>query len=369
MVKPVPRLRVVMLILTHSCNLNCIYCYEKNKTNNKVMTIDVAKRIIDCEIKNAKDVYDRLIIHFMGGEPLLCFDLIREVCEWIWSRDISISVDFAATTNGTLMSVHKKWLWDNRERFNLVLSADGNNIMQDINRSSSSQRIDYDFFKSAWPHGKVKMTISPLTISNVADGVMYLHDKGIERIEANLALGLSLNWKKEHIMIYRQELRKLIGFYLSNPILIPVSMLNVDICRILSSYDWRKRCHCGENLVCYETDGSLYPCHLFAPITLDISQQVQFKNANFNFSERQTFVDERCSRCVIRRCCPRCPSMNYQYTKTLSSPPSIFCYTSKIEFLATCTLLNNRLKLNQNVDNVGLVVKSLHKIKQIITKK
>ena len=35
--------RMVFLMLTYSCNLNCIYCYQKHKTSQS-MSLETAKR-------------------------------------------------------------------------------------------------------------------------------------------------------------------------------------------------------------------------------------------------------------------------------------------------------------------------------------
>lgn len=46
------RTKIVMIILTHSCNLNCVYCYEHNKTSqSKTINFEIVKSIIEEEIK------------------------------------------------------------------------------------------------------------------------------------------------------------------------------------------------------------------------------------------------------------------------------------------------------------------------------
>lgn len=364
------RTKVVMIILTHSCNLNCVYCYEHNKTSqSKTINFEIVKSIIEEEIKKNYQTYKSLVIHFMGGEPLLRFDIIKDICEWIESKIWPINVILSATTNGTLIPKYKEWFRDHRDIFKIVLSIDGNKSMQDINRSNSSYLIDLDFFISTWPDSKIKMTISPYTVNNVSEGVIYFHKKGVKNIEANLALGPSIKWTNNHVEQYRKELRKLISFYLSNPDYIPVSMLNIDVSRIVSSVDWRKRCSCGEDFVCYDVDGKVYPCHLFTSITLNSNEINQYRDLNVDFKDRSFFGNNKCEKCIIRNCCPRCPGMNYLYTGTLNTPPSIFCIISQIEFLSTCTLLNNKILLKQNIPNKEMVTDILHIIKKAITNK
>lgn len=151
-----------------------------------------------------------------------------------------VEVVLSATTNGTLLNYHREWLQEHSNTFKLILSADGDKAMQDKNRYNFNASIDFGFYTSTWPDGKVKMTISPDTVKDVAKGVISLHEKGIKRIEGNLALGPEIKWKLEHLREYRNELRKMVMYYLDHPELSPSSMVNVDICRILHADPWEK---------------------------------------------------------------------------------------------------------------------------------
>ena len=68
------RRRTCTLMITYSCNLNCIYCYEQFKSNKR-MSFDMAKSIVEKEIAFVRDSpdYDELEIDFMGGEPFWSF--------------------------------------------------------------------------------------------------------------------------------------------------------------------------------------------------------------------------------------------------------------------------------------------------------
>ena len=60
------------LCLTHNCNLNCIYCYQKHDTQ-KHMSFETAKKCIDWIFSNISEEYDGVELDFSGGEPLLDF--------------------------------------------------------------------------------------------------------------------------------------------------------------------------------------------------------------------------------------------------------------------------------------------------------
>lgn len=140
-----------------------------------MMNPKTAIKIIEEEIGSSLDGYNRVVIRFMGGEPFLRFAVIKEICEWIDEKQWPVDVVLSATTNGTFLNDHKKWLQEHSNTFKVVLSADGDKVMQDKNRFNSYNSIDWNFYVSTWPDGKVKMTISPDTVKNVSKGVISLH--------------------------------------------------------------------------------------------------------------------------------------------------------------------------------------------------
>ena len=67
--------------LTHDCNLNCSYCYSGKKFNRKI-SLDTAKRAVDLIFEKTK-IGEELTIGFFGGEPILEFNLIKELTKYI----------------------------------------------------------------------------------------------------------------------------------------------------------------------------------------------------------------------------------------------------------------------------------------------
>lgn len=66
------------LCVTHKCNLTCIYCYQDNKSADS-MTLDVAMQCIDDIFKRIPNNTELIEISFIGGEPLLEVDLIKDI--------------------------------------------------------------------------------------------------------------------------------------------------------------------------------------------------------------------------------------------------------------------------------------------------
>lgn len=330
--KPKKLPKAVILILTHSCNLNCIYCYEHHK-NNKIMSVEKAKELIVKEMTSDDDL--RREFEFFGGEPLIEFDKIVELYDFLCSREWEKEWTSTITTNGTL--VHgkiKDWLYSHKDNIRISLSADGTPEMQNLNRSNSNDKIDYDFFVKI--NSAVKMTISAITLPSLAEGVIYLHNKGFKTITANLAFGI--DWSNdENLSIFISQLKKLADYYLDNPQLQPADILNMQI----ESLNPKKRkfiqgyCGAGGNgMVAYETDGTAYPCHTFAPVSA--GEEIAKKALNLTFENEISIdkLDKKCRDCVVSSICPNCYGINFCASGNIYSKDDAFCRMIKVQFLA-----------------------------------
>ena len=104
----------INLVITHRCNLNCIYCYEVNKDKGE-MSINLAKSILMRYLSDQS--CDLLAINLFGGEPLLRFSFIKELCEWTWNRVWPQNYIFYIDTNGVnLVDEVKSWASRNKEK-------------------------------------------------------------------------------------------------------------------------------------------------------------------------------------------------------------------------------------------------------------
>lgn len=127
-------LKTVTFEVTQRCNLRCEYCIngkmynhdENDYTDN--LSFEKAKAVIDFladKIQTGRSVKSKITFGFYGGEPLLQFELIKEIVEYIKKNISPITpVDFTMTTNGLLLKDHIKFLVDNN--FLLLVSFDGN---------------------------------------------------------------------------------------------------------------------------------------------------------------------------------------------------------------------------------------------------
>ncbi len=333
------RKREIQITISEDCNLDCVYCYERKKSH-KSISLPLARKIIADEL--SAPGLEEAVIYFHGGEIALHFDLIKEICDWVWEQDIKVKVTFAASTNGTLIhGAIKEWLGTHAPKFQLGLSLDGTKEMHNINRNNSFDKIDLSFFKETWPKQPVKMTISPQTIGKTAEGIIYIINEGFH-VSANLAYGC--DW--DHVELkraYARELRKLADFFIGNPnIALPIRpfVKNLELLGRLYVNNkpqiHKKWCGTGEFMVCYSPEGKRYPCQMFMPSSGNTSEVPS------SIGGIKVFPD--CETCPILSVCPSCYGYNYLRTGVLSKAPDDLCDYTKIETLCYSYILSTMLR-------------------------
>ena len=333
----------ISLLITYQCNLNCSYCYESHKSA-KVMAVDNAKQYIihEVDVFRKEGKYKEMELSFMGGEPLMVFDRIKEIAEWWWQQKWEFPSVLFASTNGTLLTDDmKNWFGKHWNKFVLGLSFDGNETMQNLNRSESANLVDLDFFYSTWPNQPPKLTISPQSVNYLAEGIIYLHHKGWGEIMANLAYGIE--WNDDAISTYASQLHILADYYVEHPQQQRCSLFNIDLTTALN-YDgvMTKFCGCGEGTVLIDIDGKRYPCQMFAPITLSPAKSREILKKDFR--DMNNFIVEKCRTCVLHNVCYRCYGINYLKYGDMKQQEDYLCRTFKVQYLTNCYMTQQLLE-------------------------
>lgn len=339
--------KTVMLILTENCNLACTYCYEHNKSENR-MDFETAKKIIDKELTK-QDGYEEVIVEFFGGEPFLEFELIQKVHDYIFENEWPKKVLCFVTTNGTL--VHgkiKEWLEENKKTIYVALSLDGTRQMHNINRCNSFDKIDIDFFKNTWPEQTCKMTVSKETLPNLAEGIIYLQEKGFP-LTTTMAQGIEWNEEK-NLDILQSQLQKLVDYYLENPDKPVCDFLDIKLGMVeLRNNEEVKWCGAGEQMIAYDTQGNYYPCQAFAPQTLGKEAEI-FKNTTTEMFV-EGFEDAKCKDCVAYPICRTCYGANYLLFKDYKKRDQTMCEFNKICILAAAYIKYYRY-MQKDIENL-----------------
>ncbi len=126
--------KALCLHIAHSCNLNCSYCFAsqgKYHGERAVMSYEVGKQALDFLIANS-GTRRNLEVDFFGGEPLMNFDVVKQLVAYARSVEKAAGKNFrfTLTTNGLLID-DDVIDFANRECSNVVLSLDGRKEVHD----------------------------------------------------------------------------------------------------------------------------------------------------------------------------------------------------------------------------------------------
>lgn len=356
--------RQCTLIICHSCNLNCIYCYERFK-NRGVMTIETAKSIITHELSTLNtDKYDGLEVNFIGGEPLLNFELIKSVCEWAYNLQ---NIHFSIITNGTLFDTEKRlWFEHYRDIITVDVSVDGIDTIQQTNRGCEIKQIPIDWIQKNWPNNRYKMTISKESLPQYAQSIIHLEEKGF-RTMPTLAIGV--DWNSDDASTYAQQLHHIVEHFITQQISATPSFLLQSVDGLFDENTIvYKSCQTGDTSITYDIDGTAYPCIIFSPLVLEPSDN---NWRNINFMDENNYIDPECKDCFIKKMCKTCYGYNYQRTGQINNRDKRMCdmYKTEIYYIAKFqklkienSSLNRDLTLIETLrlSRVNSIIQELH---------
>ncbi len=185
--------KALCLHIAHDCNLGCKYCFAgKGEYNGEsaLMSLEVGKKAIDFLIANSGSRRN-LEVDFFGGEPLMNFDVVKEIVAYGRSLEEKHNKNFrfTLTTNGVLLN-DDIMEFVNKEMSNLVLSIDGRKEIHDMMRPTRNGKGSYDiildkFKKAAESRNQtdyyVRGTFTHFNTDFDKD-VLHLADLGFEQI-------------------------------------------------------------------------------------------------------------------------------------------------------------------------------------------
>lgn len=326
-----------------SCNMACKYCYEVNKRPNRTPP-EIAKRFIDvilldpdpCGIIGTKDEKFNnmgLVLDFIGGEPFMEVDLIREVVEhfitsavlldhrWAYNWRISIS------SNGTLLGDPKvqKFCRDYKENLSLGVSMDGCPAYHDLNRvfpdgSPSTPAImkNWQFYKEIADGLSTKSTLNRDAIPYMLDNLIFLHDMlGIKFINQNFIFE-DMELTDADITLLDEQMGKCVDYVYDHRDEMYWSMIDE---RFLDRANTANDCSewCGSGLMpAVAPNGKIYPCFRWLPHsqpTVDMSvgdvwqgfyKKEVFRQVRENGARCNITKDDKCKTCQYEKQCAYC---------------------------------------------------------------
>ena len=142
-----PVVKALCLHVAHTCNLNCSYCFASQgnyQGERALMSFEVGKRALDFLVENSGSRVN-LEVDFFGGEPLMNWDVVKELVAYARALEAprKKKFRFTLTTNGMLLD-RDVIDFANREMHNVVLSLDGRKEIHDRLRVDFAGRGSYD---------------------------------------------------------------------------------------------------------------------------------------------------------------------------------------------------------------------------------
>ena len=139
--------KALCLHIAHDCNLACKYCFaEEGEYHGRraLMSFEVGKKALDFLIANSGN-RKNLEVDFFGGEPLMNWDVVKQLVEYGRSKEKEYNKNFrfTMTTNGVLLN-DEIMEYCNREMSNVVLSLDGRREVNDQMRPFRNGKGSYE---------------------------------------------------------------------------------------------------------------------------------------------------------------------------------------------------------------------------------
>ena len=203
----------ITLHITSNCNMNCLYCYNKKQAYQEDMTIAIAQSSIDFAISqtNVKTIQ----ITFVGGEPLLKKELIKQIVRYCNQHDTKTFL-FSILTNGLLLD-NEFIDFSLKNNIAISLSLDGIEKSHNLYRKfkdKNSWKIINSKFKlliSKIPESMILITLNPETVKYLAESILYLIKNGAKAI--SVSINYLFNWHNEHLNLLKSQLAEIANIY------------------------------------------------------------------------------------------------------------------------------------------------------------
>lgn len=137
--------------ISRKCNLNCAHCMRGDARNVSV-SMDLVSRLFDEVV-----IADVLVIS--GGEPFLCYEEIKSLCEIIKIKCVQIST-IMIVTNGTIYD----------ERIYKLLEKNFENVKVDLSVDSFHNDSMHEIYKDGIS-SSANPRLNPTCIDDVLDNI------------------------------------------------------------------------------------------------------------------------------------------------------------------------------------------------------
>ena len=343
--------KALCLHIAHACNLSCRYCFAgegEYHGDRSLMSFETGKKALDFLVKNSGSRRN-LEVDFFGGEPLMNFDVVKQLVAY--GRSLEEPYDkhfrFTLTTNGVLLD-DEIIEFANREMDNIVLSIDGRKSVHDHMRPKKNGEGSYDlildkFKKVAESRGQnkyyVRGTFTHYNLDFVED-VLHLEDEGFKQISVEPVVADPSEpyaIREEDIpeicegydrlakeMIRREKEGKGFNFF----------HFMIDLTGGPCVYKRLSGCGSGTEYLAVTPWGDLYPCHQFVGnekfLLGNVEDGIVNTEIRDDFKLCNVYAKEECRDCFAKfYCSGGCAANAYNMHGDINQPYEIGCELQK----------------------------------------
>ncbi len=339
--------KALCLHIAHDCNLACKYCFaEEGEYHGRraLMSLEVGKKALDFLIENSGNRRN-LEVDFFGGEPLMNWDVVKELVRYGRSKEKEFNKNFrfTLTTNGVLLN-DDVMEFCNKEMANVVLSLDGRKEINDQMRPFRNGKGSYDlivpkFQKFAKSRNQQKYYIrGTFTRNNLdfAKDVIHFADLGFEQMSMEPVVDADESpyaIREEDLPAIMKEYDKLALEYIKRakegrPFNFFHFMIDLTqgpcVAKRLSG------CGSGTEYLAVTPWGDLYPCHQFVGqeefLLGNVFDGIVKKDIVDEFKLCNVYAKPKCQECFARYYCSGgCAANSYKFHHTLNDSYEVGC--------------------------------------------
>ena len=340
-------IKAMCLHISHDCNLRCKYCFTSTGDfgkGRKLMPFEVGKAAIDFLLEKSVG-RENLEVDFFGGEPLMNFDVVKQIVEYARSKEEEYHKNFrfTITTNGMLLD-DETIDYINKEMYNVVLSIDGRKEVNDrmrvrVDGSGCYDRILPKFKKLVDGRGDkeyyVRGTYTKYNL-DFSEDVMHLYEAGFDEISVEPVI----ESPEEAYAITEEDLDQIYAEYdkLVDRIgAIRKSGKHINFFHFMIDLDQGpcvikrlRGCGSGNEYVSITPDGDIYPCHQF--VGHDEYKMGNIEEGTFNndikkeFAGCHVYSKPACQECWARfYCSGGCNANNFVFNGDIHKAYELSC--------------------------------------------
>lgn len=342
-----PVLKAMCLHIAHDCNLRCGYCFASQgdfQGTRSLMPLEVGQKALRYLVDNSGNRRN-LEVDFFGGEPLMNFDVVRQLVEY--GRSLETEYDkhfrFTLTTNGVLLD-DEIIAFCNTHMDNVVLSLDGRKDVNDRMRPTVNGKGSYDlivprFQELVRERGNksyfIRGTFTKLNMKFAEDVKHYVElgfkSTSMEPVVSEPGLPYTLEETDLPVIFsqYDQLAEDLIDKH-GTPEAFEFFHFNIDLTQGPCLIKRVSGCGAGSEYTAVTPEGDLYPCHQFVGNTdfrmgsvldgtYDTTMGTRFRNAH-------VYNKPACRECWARfYCSGGCHANAYNFNNDISIPYALGC--------------------------------------------